>query len=58
MPAHTAPLEPTLPPTSQQAFPRAFRIAESNFAPGNAGYIFWYDILAPAFLVVMYVATR
>jgi hypothetical protein len=33
-------------------------IAEHNFAPGNAGYIFWYDILAPAFLVVMYVATR
>ena len=33
-------------------------IAEHNFAPGNAGYIFWYDILVPAFLVVMYVATR
>jgi hypothetical protein len=33
-------------------------IAEHNFAPGNAGYTFWYDILAPAFLVVMYVATR
>jgi hypothetical protein len=33
-------------------------IAEHNFAPGNAGYIFWYDILAPAFLVVMYVAKR
>jgi hypothetical protein len=33
-------------------------IAEHNFAPGNAGYIFWYDILAPAFLIVMYVATR
>jgi hypothetical protein len=33
-------------------------VAEHNFAPGNAGYIFWYDILAPAFLVVMYVATH
>src|SRR5262245_33111720 len=33
-------------------------IAEHNFAPGNAGYIFWYDILAPASLIVMYVATR
>jgi hypothetical protein len=33
-------------------------IAEHNFAPGNAGYIFWYDILVPAFLIVMYVTTR
>ena len=33
-------------------------LAEHNFAPGNAGCIFWYDILAPAFLIVMYVATR
>jgi hypothetical protein len=33
-------------------------IAEHNFAPGNAGYIFWYDILAPAFLIAMYVARR
>jgi hypothetical protein len=33
-------------------------IAEHNFAPGNAGYIFWYDILAPALLVVLYLATR
>jgi hypothetical protein len=32
--------------------------AEHNFAPGNAGYIFWYDIFAPAFLVAMYIATR
>jgi hypothetical protein len=32
--------------------------AERNFAPGNAGYIFWYDILAPAFLIAMYVTTR
>jgi Family of unknown function (DUF6790) len=23
-------------------------IRERNFAPGNAGYIFWYDIFAPA----------
>jgi hypothetical protein len=27
---------------------------EHNLAPGNAGYVFWYDILAPAFLIVMY----
>jgi hypothetical protein len=33
-------------------------IAEHNFAPGNAGYIFWYDVLAPAFLIALYVATR
>jgi hypothetical protein len=33
-------------------------IAEHNFAPGNAGYIFWYDVLAPIFLIALYVATR
>jgi hypothetical protein len=32
--------------------------AERNFAPGNAGYIFWYDIAAPALLIVLYVLTR
>jgi hypothetical protein len=32
-------------------------IRERNFAPGNAGYIFWYDILAPALLITLYVAT-
>jgi hypothetical protein len=32
-------------------------IAEHNFAPGNAGYIFWYDVLAPLFLIALYIAT-
>ena len=32
-------------------------IRDRNFAPGNAGYIFWYDILAPALLITLYVAT-
>jgi hypothetical protein len=33
-------------------------IAERNFAPGNAGYVFWYDVLVPLFLIALYVATR
>jgi hypothetical protein len=33
-------------------------LAEHNFAPGNAGYIFWYDILAPLFLIALYIATE
>ena len=33
-------------------------IRERNFAPGNAGYIFWYDIAAPVLLIVLYLATR
>ena len=32
-------------------------VAEHNFAPGNAGYIFWYDILVPILLIVLYLAT-
>src|SRR5262245_35779670 len=32
--------------------------AEYNVAPGNAGYICWYDSLVPAFRIGMYVATR
>ena len=32
-------------------------IADRNRAPGNAGYVFWYDILAPIFLIALYVAT-
>ena len=32
--------------------------AEHNFAPGNAGYIFWYDIAAPILLIVLYILTR
>ncbi len=33
-------------------------LAEHNFAPGNAGYIFWYDIGAPILLIVLYLLTR
>jgi hypothetical protein len=33
-------------------------VAERNFAPGNAGYIFWYDIGAPILLIVLYLVTR
>jgi hypothetical protein len=32
-------------------------LAEHNLAPGNAGYIFWYDLLAPSLLIALYVAT-
>jgi hypothetical protein len=28
-------------------------VAERNFAPGNAGFIFWYDLLAPILLIVL-----
>ncbi len=28
-------------------------IKNKNFAPGNAGYVFWWDILYPAFLAVL-----
>ena len=33
-------------------------VAERNFAPGNAGYIFWYDIAVPVLLIALYVLTR
>jgi hypothetical protein len=33
-------------------------LAEHNFAPGNAGYIFWYDVLVPLLLIGLYIATR
>jgi hypothetical protein len=33
-------------------------VAERNLAPGNAGYIFWYDIAAPVLLGALYVLTR
>jgi hypothetical protein len=33
-------------------------IAEHTFSAGNAGYVFWYDVLAPIFLIALYVATR
>lgn len=32
-------------------------IKERNFAPGNAGFIFWYDIAAPLLVIALYVAT-
>ena len=32
-------------------------IHDHNFAPRNAGYVFWYDVLAPLALVVPYIAT-
>jgi len=32
-------------------------LAEHNFAPGNAGYIFWYDIAAPLLLIALYFLT-
>jgi hypothetical protein len=33
-------------------------VRDRNFAPGNAGYIFWYDIIAPLLLIGLYIATR
>jgi len=33
-------------------------VAEHNFAPGNSGFIFWYDIVAPTVLIILYVLTR
>lgn len=32
-------------------------LADHNFAPGNMGYVFWYDVLAPILLIALYVAT-
>jgi len=32
-------------------------VAERNFAPGNAGFIFWYDLVAPIGLIWLYAAT-
>jgi hypothetical protein len=32
-------------------------LAEHNFAPGNMGYVFWYDVLAPMLLIALYIAT-
>jgi hypothetical protein len=33
-------------------------VRDHDFAPGNAGYIFWYDIIAPLALIALYVVTR
>jgi hypothetical protein len=33
-------------------------VRDHNFAPGNAGYIFWYDIVVPLSLIALYVVTR
>jgi hypothetical protein len=32
-------------------------IRDHNLAPGNTGYVFWFDILAPVLLIVLYIAT-
>lgn len=32
-------------------------VTERNFAPGNAGFIFYYDVLAPLLVIALYVAT-
>ena len=32
-------------------------IRDHNFAPGKTGYVFWFDILAPVLLIVLYIAT-
>ena len=32
-------------------------VRERNFSPGNAGFIFWYDILAPAAVICLFVIT-
>lgn len=32
-------------------------IADQNFAPGNAGYIFAFDVFVPAMLILLYVVT-
>jgi hypothetical protein len=31
--------------------------ADRNLAPGNAGYVFWYDILGPIALIALYAAS-
>lgn len=33
-------------------------LKRKNFSPGNAGYVFWWDILYPAFLVLLLVLRR
>jgi hypothetical protein len=32
-------------------------VQEHNFEPGNAGYVFWYDLLVPCALIALYAAT-
>jgi hypothetical protein len=32
-------------------------VRERNFSPGNAGFIFWYDILAPAAVIWLFAIT-
>jgi hypothetical protein len=32
-------------------------VKDRNFAPGNAGFMFWYDIVVPAGLIALYVLT-
>jgi hypothetical protein len=33
------------------------RVIHRNTAPGNAGFIFWFDVVAPLALIALYVAT-
>lgn len=32
-------------------------VVRRNFAPGNAGFVFYYDIVAPVLVIALYVAT-
>lgn len=32
-------------------------VTKRNFAPGNAGFIFYYDIFAPSLVIALYAAT-
>ena len=32
-------------------------ISEHDMAPGNAGLIFWFDVIAPPALIALYLAT-
>lgn len=33
-------------------------VRDHDFAPGNAGYFFWYDVIVPLALIALYVVTR
>ena len=32
-------------------------VAERNFSPGNAGFVFWYDVAVPILLIALYIST-
>jgi hypothetical protein len=44
-------------PQRTRALTEPAMIHDHNFAPGNTGYVFWFDVLAPVLLIVLYVAT-